>query len=118
VPGIGRVYAGADLFPDGAMPSLHVAVPTVIALSLIAAQRRGRLRWLWLLYPLTISFAVVDLGEHYVADAVVGLGFGGLCWACVALLPQAPSVVRAAPGRLPRAGRSVVATLVQAEHQP
>lgn len=80
--GFGHFYAGADPYPDGAMPSLHVAVPTIIALSLIDTLR-GRTRWLWLLYPLTISFAVVDLGEHYVADAVVGLAFGVLCWAAV-----------------------------------
>lgn len=82
--GFGAVYSGADPFPNGAMPSLHVAVPMVIALALIAAQGRGRWRWLWLLYPLTLSFAVVDLGEHYVADAVVGLAFGALCWGLVA----------------------------------
>ena len=43
----GHVYSGADPFPDGAMPSLHVAVPTVIALSLLA-RARARARWLWL----------------------------------------------------------------------
>jgi len=86
--GFGQLYSGADPFPDGAMPSLHVAVPMVIALSLIAALRSGRRRWLWLLYPLTMSFTVVDLGEHYVADAVVGLAFGALCWAAVAGTPR------------------------------
>jgi len=80
----GHLYAGADIFPNGAMPSLHVAVPMLIALTLIGARGSGRLRWLWLLYPLSMSFAVVDLGEHYVADAVVGLAFGALCWALVA----------------------------------
>ncbi len=84
--GFGHFYAGADPYPDGAMPSLHVAVPTIIALTLIGTLR-GRTRWLWLLYPLTISFAVVDLGEHYVADTVVGLAFGVLCWAAVAGVP-------------------------------
>jgi len=87
LPGIGRLYAGADLFPDGAMPSLHVAVPMVIALSLIAARGTGRARWLWLLYPLTMAFAVVDLGEHYVADAVAGLAFGAGCFGVVGAVP-------------------------------
>ena len=86
VPVLGSVYAGADPFPDGAMPSLHVAVPMAIALAMIAARGHGRARWLWLLYPLTISFAVVDLGEHYVADAVVGLAFGALCFYAVTSL--------------------------------
>jgi hypothetical protein len=79
---IGHVYSGADPFPDGAMPSLHVAVPMVIAISLFA-RARGRARWLWLLYPLTVGFAVVALGEHYVADVVVGLAVGAAAWAVV-----------------------------------
>jgi membrane-associated phospholipid phosphatase len=85
VPVIGGIYAGADLYPNGAMPSLHVAVPMVIALSVIGARGGGRRRWLWLLYPLTVGFAVVDLGEHYVADVVVGLVFGALCYAVTSL---------------------------------
>lgn len=83
----GRVYAGADPFPDGAMPSLHAAVPLVIALSLISTGR-GWARWLWFLYPLTVGFAVVDLGEHYVADVVVGLLVGALCWAVAEIVPR------------------------------
>ena len=82
----GHVYAGADPFPDGAMPSLHVAVPTVIAVSLLA-RARGWARWLWLLYPLTVGFAVVDLGEHYVADVVVGIAVGVVGWAVVEMGP-------------------------------
>lgn len=80
--GFGRVYSGADPYPDGAMPSLHAAVPMVIALSMIARQRRPW-SWLWLLYPFTVGIAVVDLGEHYVADVVVGLALGAACWAVV-----------------------------------
>jgi PAP2 superfamily len=85
--GFGRLYSGADPFPNGAMPSLHVAVPTVIALSLMACHRGWR-GGLWLLYPLTMSFAVVDLGEHYVADAVVGLALGAACWLLVEAAPD------------------------------
>jgi hypothetical protein len=89
---IGRVYSGADPFPDGAMPSLHVAVPTVIALSLLA-RARGRARWLWLLYPLTAGFAVVALGEHYMADAVVGLALGAAAWSVVEVAPALGALV-------------------------
>ena len=97
---MGHVYAGADPFPDGAMPSLHVAVPTVIALSLLA-RARGRVRWLWLLYPLTAGFAVVDLGEHYVADVVVGLAVGVAAWAVVEAAPALAA--RLSPARRRRA---------------
>ena len=79
--GFGNFYAGADPEPNAAMPSLHVAVPMVIACTAIAVQRRGRARaWLWMLYPLTISFGVVYLGEHYVSDTVVGLALGAACF--------------------------------------
>jgi membrane-associated phospholipid phosphatase len=76
----GTLYAGADPEPNAAMPSLHVAVPMVIACA--AATVRGVRRpssWLWLLYPVTISFGVVYLGEHYVADVLVGLALGVTC---------------------------------------
>lgn len=104
--GFGSMYSGADPFPDGAMPSLHVAVPMVITLALISAQGLGWRRWLWLLYPLTVSFAVIDLGEHYVADAVVGLAFGALCWGMVAWTPaMARRTWRSISGERVRAGR-------------
>ncbi len=85
--GVGALYSGADPFPNGAMPSLHVAVPMVIALTMMAGQRR-RISRIWLLYPLTISFAVVDLGEHYVSDVVAGLALGAACWAVVEMVSR------------------------------
>jgi hypothetical protein len=90
---IGHLYSGADPFPDGAMPSLHVAVPTVIALSLLG-HARGRARWLWLVYPLTIGFAVVVLGEHYVADVLVGLAVGAAAWSVVEVAPALAARLR------------------------
>lgn len=81
VGGFGHFYAGADPEPNAAMPSLHVAVPMVIACTVIAVQGARRLRsWLWMLYPLTLSFGVLYLGEHYLADAVVGIALGWLCF--------------------------------------
>jgi len=107
VPWLGGVYAGADPFPNGAMPSLHVAVPMAIALSMMAARgRQSRLRWLWLVYPLTMSFAVVDLGEHYVADAVVGLAFGALCHYAVTSLRWKRVPERSAPATVKAAASS------------
>ena len=43
-----------------------------------------------MLYPLTISFGVVYLGEHYIADAVIGLALGLCCY----LLVEAPEHLR------------------------
>jgi hypothetical protein len=81
--GFGKFYSGADPEPNAAMPSLHVALPMLIACTVVGVSTRRRAAWLWMLYPLTISFGVVYLGEHYVADALVGLGLGLLCYGAV-----------------------------------
>ena len=54
-----------------AMPSLHAAVAFLVAM--YAVERfSSRWRWLFMLYPLTMSFALVYLGEHYVTDVLAG----------------------------------------------
>ena len=79
--GFGSFYAGADPEPNAAMPSLHVSVPLVVALAIISVKGYGnRKAWLWLLYPATIGFGVVYLGEHYIADVVVAVALGAACW--------------------------------------
>jgi len=81
VGGFGQFYAGADPEPNAAMPSLHVAVPMVIACTVVAVRGRHRwTSWLWMLYPLSLSFGVLYLGEHYVADTVVGIALGAACF--------------------------------------
>jgi len=81
VGGFCQFYAGADPEPNAAMPSLHVAVPMVIACTVVAVRGSRRwTSWLWMLYPLTLSFGVLYLGEHYLADAVVGVLLGAVCW--------------------------------------
>lgn len=58
--------------PVAAMPSLHTAFATLIALFVI-----GRLsspwRWLIVLYPVAMGLALVYLGEHYVVDLIAGV---------------------------------------------
>lgn len=82
----GNFYAGADPEPNAAMPSLHVAVPMVIACAVVAVRGSRRFAsWLWMLYPATISFGVIYLGEHYVADCVVGIALGAVCYAAAEL---------------------------------
>ncbi len=61
--------------PVAAMPSLHTAFATVIALTL-ASRCRSRYRLLLALYPLAMGVALVYLGEHYVVDVVVGVLYG------------------------------------------
>lgn len=79
--GFGNFYAGADPEPNAAMPSLHVSVPMIIAMSIIAVRGwRNRRAWIWMAYPVTLGFGVVYLGEHYIADVVVGLAIAVLCF--------------------------------------
>jgi membrane-associated phospholipid phosphatase len=58
-----------------AMPSLHAATATVIALYFIP-----KVRWWWRIplacYPLAMGFALVYSGEHYVIDLIVGYAYG------------------------------------------
>lgn len=81
---VANLYAGADPEPNAAMPSLHVAIPTVIALMILQVRGWQRRDLVWLAYPLTLAFGVVFLGEHYVADVVVGICLGAVAYALVA----------------------------------
>ncbi len=56
--------------PWAAMPSLHFATATMAAISLSEAGRvEGAVGWS---YALTLGFALVYLGEHYVTDLIAG----------------------------------------------
>ena len=54
-----------------AMPSLHAGVAFLLAFYAIE-RLRSPLRWLALVYPLTMSLVLVYSAEHYVIDAIVG----------------------------------------------
>jgi hypothetical protein len=43
-----------------------------------ASRLRSRWRWLFLLYPLAMSFMLVYYAEHYVIDIVAGYAAAGL----------------------------------------
>ena len=58
--------------PVAAMPSLHTAFATLIAL-FIGSRIASRWRYLLLLYPLAMGFTLVYTGEHYVLDVVLGV---------------------------------------------
>lgn len=59
--------------PVAAMPSLHTAYPTYIALVAFAVWGRRGLPVL--LLPLCVAFSTVYLGHHYVVDALAGAGY-------------------------------------------
>lgn len=53
-----------------AMPSMHAAWPTFIALCLALFYRRKGL--VWFIVPAAVSLAIVYFGEHYIIDVIVG----------------------------------------------
>src|SRR5258708_30996045 len=58
--------------PWAAMPSLHFATSMTAAISLAETGRTaGAAGWA---YALTLGFALVYLGEHYVTDLAAGVG--------------------------------------------
>ena len=73
-----------------AVPSLHGAWSTLVAL--IIWRWRPRLWPIGVAYALVQQFAVVYLGEHYVADLIVGDALAlGMWWLSGRLIPvQAP----------------------------
>jgi hypothetical protein len=75
----------ASLFSKGqgaanmvaAVPSLHSAITTLVALFLWGRVRRKRLRPLLLLYPLAMVVALMATGEHYFFDVALGWVYAG-----------------------------------------
>jgi membrane-associated phospholipid phosphatase len=71
-----RMYAALGGNPWAAMPSLHFATSLNAALLLAeAGPAEGAVGWG---YALTLAFALVYLGEHYVTDLVAGAGLVAL----------------------------------------
>jgi membrane-associated phospholipid phosphatase len=57
--------------PVAAMPSLHAAIPMMLAL-LFWSRARWWLRTLLLTYALAMAVTLVYTGEHYVVDVLLG----------------------------------------------
>jgi len=67
-----KMYEALGGNPWAAMPSLHFATSATAAISLSEASRvEGAVGWS---YALTLGFALVYLGEHYVTDLLAGVG--------------------------------------------
>jgi len=95
-----RMYAALGGNPWAAMPSLHFATSTMAAISLSEAGRGpGAVGWA---YAITLGFALVYLGEHYVTDLVAG---GTLVAAVRRGEPLAEPAVQAVNGGLRRLER-------------
>lgn len=69
------MYGALGGNPWAAMPSLHFATSVTAAISLSETGRAaGAAGWG---YALTLGFALVYLGEHYVTDLIAGVGLVG-----------------------------------------
>ena len=69
------------------MPSLHAALPMLLALVLVRVW--GRWMMPTLLYPLTMSINLVYLGEHWVIDVLAGIALALVAYALIWVLPEA-----------------------------
>ena len=63
--------------PVAAMPSLHAAIPMMLAL-FFWSRARWWLRALLATYALAMGVTLVYTGEHYVIDVLVGWAYAGL----------------------------------------
>lgn len=70
-----RGQAGSNLV--AAVPSLHTAIVTLVALFLWNRVRRRWLRPLLLLYPLLMGLTLMATGEHYFFDVALGWVYAG-----------------------------------------
>ncbi len=71
-------YQSLNPNPVAAFPSLHAAFPMLALLALRAVDRR--LMWPALGWCLMVWFSIVYLGEHYLVDALAGIGSAALAW--------------------------------------
>ncbi len=75
---IPALQATFDTNPIAAMPSLHSAFPSLLAM--IALHHFGRRGWLMPLYAGLVFLAVTCLGEHYLVDVLAGVALAAGCY--------------------------------------
>lgn len=85
-----------DLNPIAAMPSLHCAIPTFMAL--FAAGTFGVRAWPLWTYAALVFVGVVYGGEHYVVDVLAGLALGAAAAAWVVRRPPTRALGGATTG--------------------
>ena len=75
-----------------AIPSMHVAFATILALPLARLVRSRLARVLWSAWPVVITFVTVITGNHFLIDAALGLltaaTSAAVAWRLAALRPH------------------------------
>jgi PAP2 superfamily protein len=85
IAGTTGTVTALDTNPTAAFPSLHVAVPFVLALWFWRHERRGcqLAGRLLMLRTLLVFWAVVYTGEHFVLDGLGGIALGAAVYAAL-----------------------------------
>lgn len=79
------VKVNALFNPYAAVPSMHCCFAIIIGGSMAALAKRRITRYLWLLYPMVMTWVVVVTGNHWILDAVLGaltaaVSYGAARW--------------------------------------
>jgi len=83
---IGLAYTHFNANEVAAVPSLHAALPMLVALILV--RLLGVRALLAVLYPLLMGFNLVYLGEHYVFDVLAGYAVALAAFLLIWVLPD------------------------------
>jgi membrane-associated phospholipid phosphatase len=74
--GSGLVELAAN--PYAAMPSLHAADALIVGVILASVVRRPIFKFIWLVWPLWVWFAVMATGNHFWLDVLAGIVLASL----------------------------------------
>jgi hypothetical protein len=92
-----------------AMPSIHIAWASAVAMIIILAAR-GRWRWLAVLYPILTLWVVVVTGNHFIIDGVAAMVLLGVSAGITLLFPsQRPPHRAASESAMPALEQEVAA---------
>lgn len=120
--GFGPSHGLSSADQYGALPSLHMAWATWVAITGFALTRRRMPRVLLAAYPILTAFVVVATGNHYVLDVVSGALLGvAAAWASGLLSRQANFTIAFKLARWPAvvaAARAVLGLKPRYPRQP
>ncbi len=63
-----------------AVPSMHVCFAIMVGWPMSRLVTRRPFKWLWILYPVLITYVVVATGNHYLTDVLLGALTAGASW--------------------------------------
>ena len=85
--------------PYAAVPSLHTAYSTLVAIFALAWRRR--VGYVLCIYPLAMYFTIVYFADHYISDIVVGIAVAVFVWWAVGRLIARPGRLHRLAGPFP-----------------